>query len=363
MPVIRNPAQRALDNYLRLSQAAWSDELPRLALQRSRCPRANPKLLVPDWRGGLRPKECRRLLCPECARVLRARRVWASELAAPDRTFLFTQVPVDENDSPYRAALKFMSDVRRSLKRWTPDAGEWWWVLERNPRGTGYHIHALHRGPVVPQRLLQRAARAAGGGRAGSRDLHEPVVAYIWYLTKGIVRSPTEFSRLHGGQIGRWSRGWHLIDGSVRTVRCAEALALSRHEFPTGDDAASDDPADSTGAIDTPAYRRSEVRAGRRTSLTLAIGASRSFTSIAEEQGISRSTVVRTARELGIRGRPGRPARLLPDELAAEARRMHASGHGLHSIAQSLSSEDYRVSWSQVRRAVSSATRASTDPR
>lgn len=289
--------------------------------------------------------------------------MWASELAAPDRTFLFTQVPVAESDNPYRAALKFMSDVRRSLKRWTADAGDWWWVLERNPRGTGYHIHVLHRGPAVPRRLLQRAARAAGGGMAGSRDLYEPVVAYIWYLTKGIVRSPTDFSRLHGGQIGRWSRGWHLIDGSVRTVRCAEALALSRHEFPAGDGAASDDPADSAGASDTPASRRSDVRAARRTSLALAIGSGRSFTSIAEDQGISRSTVVRTARDLRLRGRPGRPPRLLPDELAAEARRMHASGRGLHSIAKALSSDDYRVSWSQVKRAIASKSVSSTDSR
>lgn len=107
--------------------------------------------------------------------------------------------------------------VRRlatSLRHATRSQWQWLWVVERNPRGTGHHVHALQRGPYVPQPVLQALCRREGLGipwiararRADRASTYGLKGALAVYELKSAGAG--DHLELNGGRLAHWSRGW-----------------------------------------------------------------------------------------------------------------------------------------------------------
>jgi hypothetical protein len=116
------------------------------------------------------------------------------------------------------------------LARMGVDPGEWVIHVEPNPKETGFHGHAWHRGDFIPKAALQAASHAAGAGwtRIEAIRTAKGASAYglkgLGYGLKGTTDgSAAEYLRVNGGRLTHQSRGFF---GGL-PVREAERQAVS----------------------------------------------------------------------------------------------------------------------------------------
>jgi hypothetical protein len=109
-------------------------------------------------------------------------------------------------------------------------ACEWAWVVEENPRKTGFHIHATQWGDFIPQRKLQRI----WGKRVYLQGIERDATAVAVYGAKGAAAAAlygakgaeTDFAKgldLNGGRWFHTSRGFFPPGGVRKAVTQAKA--------------------------------------------------------------------------------------------------------------------------------------------
>jgi hypothetical protein len=157
---------------------------------------------------------------------------WAMRTADRARLVTLTRAP-DDWQSRRKKARTFVADLRQEGYRW-----EWAWTTEKNPRGTGLHIHGVQHGQPVPQRLLQEVwgsivdIRAVGpknlGAGAGRYTVKE-ALRVAGYTVKGAKHGGlAEHLDLNGGRAAHWSRGF--LHGKTKR----EALGAIREDLADG---------------------------------------------------------------------------------------------------------------------------------
>lgn len=109
-------------------------------------------------------QRCRRNTCPHCVRLNARRRALAITVSGPERMIRLSLVADADDPDPLATARIRIKRMRQALVRKGIRPGEWSWTIERNPKGTGYHAHAVQRGSYIPQEELQDACERAGAG-------------------------------------------------------------------------------------------------------------------------------------------------------------------------------------------------------
>lgn len=114
--------------------------------------------------------------------------------------------------------------VRYRVVRATGVALDWAWVVERNPAGTGHHVHAAKRGRWLDHAILLRACEREGIGfpwLSPAEESDAPERYLTKYLTKG-VSEWSSYLALNGGRLVHTSRGFWLSEqGEPATWRVA----------------------------------------------------------------------------------------------------------------------------------------------
>ena len=118
------------------------------------CPRVDWRLLD-QLSGDIVPASCKTYACPVCGPKKARSWIGTSVLfGRPERFLRLSRLP--ENVQHRQA---WMKELRHRMSR--KYQVEWLWVVEKNPRGTGFHAHVLQHGDFIPQAELQDMA----GGR------------------------------------------------------------------------------------------------------------------------------------------------------------------------------------------------------
>lgn len=157
----------------------------------------DPTLRLPRPCGTYRCSVCRAAKIRERLRVL----VWGAARANRVRLVTLTQLPSD-----WQKARGQVRDLVRRLR--AERKLEWGWSIEANPKGTGYHAHAIQWGDYLPQSWLQR--------KWGSRICHimEVNKGAAGYLTKCaavcgyLTKSMEEHLLVNGGRAVHLTRGF-----------------------------------------------------------------------------------------------------------------------------------------------------------
>jgi len=115
------------------------------------------------------------------------------------------------------------------------------WHVERNPRGTGHHVHAFQWGDFVSQRKLQTVCMAQGMGypdirkweQVGTRGAMYGLKHAVGYGLKGASRKEglEQYLAANGGRLVHASRGFWREgrDGPhINGIRGARNVALER---------------------------------------------------------------------------------------------------------------------------------------
>lgn len=176
------------------------------------CPK-KPYISVCDQDPDLRfPASCDAYGCRVCgarkARQKAALMTHAARKAERSRFITLTQLPTTETGSlDWQRA---RAQVRDLAKRLRADGyrTEWGWALERNPKETGFHAHAVQHGDYVPQRVLEDRW---GGRRVDVRALPKPGAGS--YTVKQAVKVA----------------GYVLKNGSESFDGLSEHLAINGH--------------------------------------------------------------------------------------------------------------------------------------
>lgn len=156
------------------------------------------------------PAGCMRLPCIECAdgNMTRVRRAVCR--AQPVQLVTITQVG---NDWQTVRARMFRVAYRM---RAAGQPLDWAWVVERNPRGTGHHVHGVRRGGWMEHDMLYWACRREGCGfpwlTPADRE-HDPGGYMFKYISKGIrLHSLADTLALNGKRLVHNTRGFWLND-------------------------------------------------------------------------------------------------------------------------------------------------------
>lgn len=216
------------------AQSSGSEGLPEGALSslvlnvangpepKARCPALNGHFVCLVC-GELVEARCRRLFCPYCGPVEALKLAAACAISEPERALTLTQV-----GDTWRERRERMKHLRDDLAS-AVGPFEWAWSVEPNPRGTGYHVHALQWGSYTPQRLLSERAVARGMGRVtwvnaldrrSASSIYLVKLAADAYGMKAATRAG-EFERyldVNGGRLMHTSRQFWR-DGGV-PLRC-----------------------------------------------------------------------------------------------------------------------------------------------
>lgn len=183
------------------------------------------------------PASCDSYACDICgprkALTAAACMTWAMRNADRSRLVTLTLAPEDWQARRKKARV-FAGALRADGYRW-----EWSWTTERNPRGTGLHIHGVQHGDRVPQARLQDTwgaivdVRAVGRRHldaAASRYTVKEALRVAGYTVKGAAGDGlTEHLALNGGRAAHWSRGF--LHGKTKR----QALAALREELADGE--------------------------------------------------------------------------------------------------------------------------------
>jgi hypothetical protein len=185
--------------------------------KRRRCAAKKNFWLVNGVTGEICPLGCGRMTCGDCVGWLAARTAGAVGLSEPER---FGRLSLVGDDwSTVRARMgRLRYDLRKALGK----PFEWAWNVERNPKGTGHHVHFLTHGCYVPQRLLCRLADYNGMGhntdirqwRAQSSLAEAYGLKGLLYPMKSAqgVELP-DFLELNGKRLIHASRGFFRFEG------------------------------------------------------------------------------------------------------------------------------------------------------
>ena len=177
-----------------------------------RCPRVAYDLLNVET-GERVFGSCRAYVCDPCRRRRLAEWPYVLAQGRPERLVTLTLAPPDRERR--RGQVKELAYRIRQRGY----ALEWAWNTERNPRGTGLHVHLLQTGDYIPQRELQDLW---GGRRVDIRRIAygENHAAYL--LKDAVDRSGyiVKESVLLDGRPVHLSRGF-LGRNTVRQVRAA----------------------------------------------------------------------------------------------------------------------------------------------
>jgi hypothetical protein len=143
----------------------------------------------------------------------------AIHAAGPERFMTLTRVGDD-----WQRVRSRMKRLRYAVVR-ELGACEWVWAVERNPRGTGYHVHAWQRGDFLDQAQLSHMADGKGMGfRVDIRRWESGGESYALkeaYALKGA--DGEAFLAMNGGRLTHQSRGFFV--GGVREVERAAVAA------------------------------------------------------------------------------------------------------------------------------------------
>jgi hypothetical protein len=183
------------------------------------------------------PASCDAYSCETCgprkAQSAAAVMTWAMRTADRSRLVTCTLAPEDWQARRKKARV-FASDLRELGYVW-----EWAWTTERNPRGTGLHLHGVQHGSRVPQALLQDVwgsivdIRAVGRKHldaAASRYTVKEALRVAGYTVKGATTGGlAEHLGLNGERAAHWSRGF--LHGKTKR----EALTEVRKDLADGE--------------------------------------------------------------------------------------------------------------------------------
>lgn len=164
---------------------------------------------------------------PRLARRRAALMTWACRHADRARLVTLTQLPRQGAELDWDATRWQMRDLTRRIR--TTHRWECAWSVERNPRGTGFHLHAIQFGDYLPQRDLSdlwgsrrvdiRAVRGLAGAEYVVKD-----VARVGYSLKTAHEDIWAHLALNGGRGCHWTRGF------LHGHRLREAESLMRAE-------------------------------------------------------------------------------------------------------------------------------------
>lgn len=194
------------------------------------CPNMQGWLMVSQSTGAAFPARCGRLGCWYCCRVNAKKRSLAIAYARPEREITFTLVGDD-----WQQVRDRMKNAR-ALCRSEVGAFEWVWSVEKNPGGTGHHVHGWQWGAFVPQRFLSGVARKLGMGEVVHVSRLRSVGAASRYGLKGLTyglkgvlaeKESAGYLDLNGARLTHQSRSFFRgADGCKLPVREAERLAV-----------------------------------------------------------------------------------------------------------------------------------------
>lgn len=191
------------------------------------CPR-NGLLMVHTGSHVVRPVSCRSARCTQCGHGVAAQKAmlvtWATRQHRC-RLVTLTGLPTtNDGELDWPATRWQVRDLRRRLARYPT---QWAWAVERNPRKTGYHLHAVQHGSWIPQAEL---ARKWGDRVVDIRLIRTPEAGT--YITKNAARvvgyqlkgtsDLREHLELNGGRIVHYSRlflGGRRADDVLAEIR------------------------------------------------------------------------------------------------------------------------------------------------
>lgn len=223
---------------LRSSSLASTDQMEP-SERPSACPNGTGRVVIELYSGAVYPDRCRRSLCSFCLPLNARRRCLAITYAAPQRMIRFSGIANERDESPCKTALTVVGLVRRNLKRIGREPGQWCFTLEKNPEGTGYHVHCLQRGPSIPQPELQESCLRAGAGIPYINAIKREGIWTSRYGLKGFGADgyglktfrpngdSRDALRINGGRMEHHSRAFFAIDGDALRVRDMERAAIA----------------------------------------------------------------------------------------------------------------------------------------
>jgi hypothetical protein len=224
---------------VRVASLASTDQMV-TATRPLTCPNATDKVVMELYSGEVYPDRCRVNSCLYCVSLNARRRALAITIVAPERMITLTLAAERHDNNPCKTALIRIKRIRERLKETGRDPGEWCYTLEKNPKGTGYHVHCLQAGGYIPQRELQNASHRARAGIADIRYIHRKGIWTSRYGLKGFGAdgyglktfrpngSPAEALRINNDWLEHHTTGFYQFDGEVLPVREAERLAIAQ---------------------------------------------------------------------------------------------------------------------------------------
>lgn len=202
------------------------------------CGQRDPRFVIDTAAREVRPLRCRRNTCTHCLPINARRRALALTLVKPQRMLRFSHVAPAGARDPLEVARARMKRVREALKRMGVPSGQWSWTLEVNPAGTGYHAHAVQKGPSINQAILQEACRRGAMGYPWIRAIAGTPSRTARYGLKGFGASgyglksfrarenALESLALNHNRLEHHTPDYFEIDGKTMGVRDAESAAI-----------------------------------------------------------------------------------------------------------------------------------------
>lgn len=149
---------------------------------------------------------CKAYRCAYCG----PKKLWLTQMvlaySMPQRFLTLTHAPAERKRRRDQVA-NLMRSVRKDGIRC-----EIAWVTERNPRGTGHHIHALQRGDYIPQSVLQ--------SKWGDRIAHVSKIGSVSEVSAYVIKDMAGSMRAAGYSLkdtDEWNRA-HDLNQRVRPV-------------------------------------------------------------------------------------------------------------------------------------------------
>lgn len=181
---------------------------------------------------------CKRNTCLHCLPINARRRALGVGWMEPYRMVRFSLLAGSDAADPMDVARTRMKRLRQALRRAGVPMGEWSWTLEKNPKETGYHAHAVQHGPYIPQAQLAAACEKAGAGypsiekikgsRAGLARYGMKAFGAAGYGMKTFAKADEaeEALFINHGRLEHHTREFFQLDGKRAKVRVVEKKAI-----------------------------------------------------------------------------------------------------------------------------------------
>jgi len=194
------------------------------------------------------PARCKKLTCDYCLPREAAIRQLILAESMPSRVWSETLVADAGDPDPWQTARHRINKLFELYRRVRP-LGEASYVIEMNPAGTGYHMHAIQHGPFIDIATLASVRARAHVGLQG-QDLHivgdrHDAAGYglkgfsvAGYSLKGFTAQEgrREALRINGGRLEHHTRGFIRVAGKSVTMRAAREAAMRKKYGPPSPD-------------------------------------------------------------------------------------------------------------------------------